>query len=191
MSSDHFIRGKMFIGTGPTFSALDPATGEETWTGTSAAEEQVQKAVDAARYAQELWADLAIDDRVRYLHLFGEQVRKQRDWLSEWICRSTGKPKWESGSEVDAVVGKTQLTIEAHRARRQDFSSIPRARFPAALSRGDGRCRFFPAGLRLAPSPAADWRLRRLRFSRSRLRIVLAPAVKDCRAKGRRLSHSC
>jgi len=104
------------------FSSLDPATGQPTWTGRTAGSAEVSDAINRARGALEQWADLPSDQRADFLHRFGEQVKARRDDLIEAICRSTGKPKWESATEVDAVVGKIALTIEAHRERRQEVS---------------------------------------------------------------------
>src|SRR5437773_6092616 len=118
----HFIAGNWVQGSGVPFSALDPATQQPVWTGQAAANDHISLAVDAARSAAEQWANLSFDERAGYLKAFGEQVKKHRNDLIEAICRSTGKPRWESATEVDAIFGKIALTIEAHGERRRETS---------------------------------------------------------------------
>ena len=49
-------------------------------------------------------------------------MQSRRTDLTEAICRSTGKPRWEASTEVDAVIGKVSLTIQAYNDRRADSS---------------------------------------------------------------------
>lgn len=100
------------------FSSFDPATGEPVWTGAAATEREVDAAVAAARLAFERWGNLPLLERVAYLEKFGQQIQSRRADLVEAICRSTGKPKWESATEVDAMFGKVALTIQAYNERR-------------------------------------------------------------------------
>src|SRR5437773_8127097 len=94
-----------------SFTAHDPATGEPVWTGAAATQRDVDTAVAAARQAFERWGDLPLAERVAYLEKFGKQIQSRHADLIEAICRSTGKPKWESATEVDAMFGKVALTI--------------------------------------------------------------------------------
>ncbi len=80
----------------------------------------IDRAVRAARAACESWAGTSIDDRAACLTRFAEQLRRNRDDLRELICRETGKPRWESATEIDAMIGKIAISIEAHRTRREE-----------------------------------------------------------------------
>jgi succinylglutamic semialdehyde dehydrogenase len=79
---------------------------------------QVDAAVAAGREALGSWADREVDDRAKYLHAFGDLLRKQHAEFTELICQETGKPRWESATETDAMIGKIAATIEAHAERR-------------------------------------------------------------------------
>jgi succinylglutamic semialdehyde dehydrogenase len=116
----HFIDGAWVSGAGRVFSAQDPATGEIIWTGAEAGADEVALAAETAQAASESWSALPLADRASYLQEFAQQVRQRRDELQEAICQSTGKPRWESATEVDAVIGKVALTIESHEQRRAE-----------------------------------------------------------------------
>ena len=102
----------------PKFTAHDPATGEPVWTGAAASAGDVDAAIAAARQAFEQWGDRPLSERVGFIEKFGQQIQSRRADLIEAICRSTGKPKWESATEVDAMFGKVALTIQAYNERR-------------------------------------------------------------------------
>jgi succinylglutamic semialdehyde dehydrogenase len=99
------------------FTSSDPATGEVVWSGRAAGKQDINAAVTAARHAFEDWEVLPLAERAAYLEAFGKQVQSRRADLIEAICRSTGKPRWESATEVDAVFGKVALTIQANNER--------------------------------------------------------------------------
>src|SRR3546814_12442398 len=48
---------------------------------------------------------------------FANHVRKVADEFAELIARETGKPLWEARTEVDAVVGKVEISINAYAER--------------------------------------------------------------------------
>jgi succinylglutamic semialdehyde dehydrogenase len=77
-----------------------------------------QSIIDTARQALEAWSDRNTDERAAYLQAFGEQLRRQHGEFTELICEETGKPRWESATETDAMIGKIAATIEAHAERR-------------------------------------------------------------------------
>ena len=79
----------------------------------------VNDAVAAARAALEPWADAPIARRVGYLEAFAEQLRQNKSAVLEIISEETGKPRWESATEVDAMIGKVALSIRAQDERRR------------------------------------------------------------------------
>ena len=66
------------------------------------------------------WAAMSIDDRAACLTRFADELRQNRDELREIICEETGKPRWESATEVDAMIGKIAISIESRRHRRPE-----------------------------------------------------------------------
>ncbi|HEX3358033.1 MAG TPA: succinylglutamate-semialdehyde dehydrogenase [Tepidisphaeraceae bacterium] len=99
------------------FTSSDPATGETIWSGRAAGKTDIDTAVASARHAHEDWASRPLAERTQFLEAFAKQVQSRRADLIEAICRSTGKPRWESATEVDAVFGKVALTIQANNER--------------------------------------------------------------------------
>jgi len=85
-----------------------------------ATSDNVDRAVRAARAAGVSWAAMSIDDRAVCLTRFAQELRQHRDELREIICEETGKPRWESATEVDAMIGKIAISIESHRNRRPE-----------------------------------------------------------------------
>ena len=114
-----FINGRWVDGAGPSFASHDPATGSIVWEGTSATGSDIDAAVCAARGALESWIDLGTETRISHLLQFGEQLKSHRAELSEMISRETGKPRWESLTEVDSMIGKVPVSIEAFNERRR------------------------------------------------------------------------
>jgi succinylglutamic semialdehyde dehydrogenase len=113
----HFINGAWMEGAGERFSSTDPATAEVIFEGRFATPEEVHLAVTAAANAFEEWADKKVGDRVSYLEAFRQRLVAHKDDLSATISRETGKPLWESATEVDAMIGKIGLSVQAYNQR--------------------------------------------------------------------------
>lgn len=105
-------------GHGAKFVARDPATDEVIWSGKSAGKVDVHRAVQSARRAHMMaWSQYTVDERKEYLKKFADILKKRGDELARAISRETGKPLWESKTEVDVAVAKTDITIEAYTKR--------------------------------------------------------------------------
>src|SRR5918993_3299836 len=86
--------------------STEPATGAELWSGEvgdAAAE------VAAARAAWPEWAAHSVAYRMETLRRFANVVRKRTDEFADLISRETGKPLWETKTEVGAVVNKVEI----------------------------------------------------------------------------------
>jgi succinylglutamic semialdehyde dehydrogenase len=109
---------------GSTLLSANPATGDQIWSGTIG---DAAKEVAAARVAWPAWAAHSHAYRIEALRRFANVVRKRETEFSELIARETGKPLWESRTEVGAVVNKVDISIEAYAER------TPQRRMEAAL----------------------------------------------------------
>jgi len=96
-----------------TFSSINPATGEVVWEGKAADQQAVDAAVDAARHAFQDWSDLHMETRILHLEAYRDTLNNQKDKLAEAISKETGKPLWESKSEVTAMVNKVEISFDA------------------------------------------------------------------------------
>jgi succinylglutamic semialdehyde dehydrogenase len=83
------------------------------WAGHAATAGEVEAAVAAAREVAGAWAAAAHGDRVTLVQAVGEQYRGRRDELAAAISADTGKPPWEARSEVDAMIAKVAISVEA------------------------------------------------------------------------------
>ena len=91
-----------------------PATGEELWRGAIG---DVDAAVSRARRAWPGWAAQPIGHRVEVARRFANEVRTDAEKLAELIARETGKPLWEAKTEVNAVIGKVDISVSAYAER--------------------------------------------------------------------------
>ncbi|MXP30075.1 succinylglutamate-semialdehyde dehydrogenase [Porphyrobacter algicida] len=94
--------------------SIQPATGEELWRG---AHGNVDDLVSRARAAAPRWANEPLARRMELVRRFANAVRKQADPFAELIARETGKPLWEARTEVEAVIGKVEISINAYAER--------------------------------------------------------------------------
>src|SRR5262245_4877052 len=81
--------------------------------------ELIDQAALAARKAFESWSNTTIEDRIALFNRFAEQIKKNRSSLAKSISDETGKPNWESLTEIDSMVGKVAVSIEAFNERRK------------------------------------------------------------------------
>jgi len=100
-----------------SFSAFNPATGDTVWTGPAAGPAEIDQAVLAARGAFPGWAARPLAERESLLRAFAGRLEARRDDLAAAISRETGKPDWEARTEVQSMIGKVAISLEAH-ARR-------------------------------------------------------------------------
>lgn len=112
-----FIGGRWIAGEGREFTAIDPSTGQIHWQRRGASAAQITAAVAAAKAAFAPWAQTPLEHRIELLNNLAEQYRRARPEIAQTICRETGKPLWEAQSEVESMVAKVAISIEANRQR--------------------------------------------------------------------------
>lgn len=94
--------------------SYQPATGEELWRGEIGS---VDSCVERAREALRDWANQSLGQRIELVRRFANEVRRQAEPFAELIARETGKPLWEARTEVEAVIGKVEISITAYAER--------------------------------------------------------------------------
>jgi succinylglutamic semialdehyde dehydrogenase len=117
VNETHLIDGDWQPGQGALLQSLNPATGETIWQGRASTEAQVGAAVDAARNAFEAWANRPLEARIALLEAFRDQLETGKAELAGEISRETGKPRWETLTEVAAMVGKIDISVNAYQER--------------------------------------------------------------------------
>ncbi|WP_194441371.1 succinylglutamate-semialdehyde dehydrogenase [Pseudoalteromonas simplex] len=104
-------------GLGHDFSSINPSNGEVVWQGKTATAEQVADAIKAARSAQLGWADMTLEERIVILENFAAELKEHSEEFATIIARETGKPLWETRTEVGAMTGKIAISIRAYNER--------------------------------------------------------------------------
>ncbi|MEO2279972.1 succinylglutamate-semialdehyde dehydrogenase [Pseudoalteromonas pernae] len=111
------INNEWVAGLGPTFTSINPSKNEQIWQGQGASAEQVDAAVKSARAAQFSWAQTSLEERIALLERFVEQLKENAEALAVTIAEETGKPVWETRTEVGAMTGKIAISIKAYNER--------------------------------------------------------------------------
>jgi succinylglutamic semialdehyde dehydrogenase len=104
--------------------STEPATGATLWRGPVS---DVAAEVEIARGAWAEWAARPLAVRAELLGRFANVVRGRAETLADTISRETGKPLWESRTEVESVIAKVEISIKAHGDR------TPQRRFEGAM----------------------------------------------------------
>ena len=112
-----FINNEWLAGKGPQFDSINPSTNTVIWSGQGADAAQVDAAVKSAREAQFAWAQTSMEQRIELLEKFVEQLKENSEELAKTIAEETGKPIWETRTEVGAMTGKVAISIRANAER--------------------------------------------------------------------------
>jgi succinylglutamic semialdehyde dehydrogenase len=118
----HYIDGQWLVGQGEPLDSLSPLTQEAVWRGQAASAVQVEQAVAAARAAFPAWARRPLGERIAVLEQFAATLRAHSDELARTIGEETGKPLWESATEVTSMVNKVAISIQSYRERTGEKS---------------------------------------------------------------------
>lgn len=112
-----FINGQWQDGQGTLLVKTDPVGGASVWQGNTASTADVQNACQAARQAFGAWARLPLDERIAIIDRFAKLVKDNQEDLAYSIGLETGKPLWESKTEVAAMIAKVDISIKAYHER--------------------------------------------------------------------------
>ncbi|MGI4876250.1 MAG: succinylglutamate-semialdehyde dehydrogenase [Janthinobacterium lividum] len=94
--------------------STDPCTGEILWHGPPG---DVAAAVGAGRAAFPGWAAAPLDARIAVGRAYQHVVGERAEAFARLIARETGKPLWETRTEVASVAAKVDISIAAQAER--------------------------------------------------------------------------
>jgi succinylglutamic semialdehyde dehydrogenase len=106
----------------------------------------VDEAVQSSRNAFLPWRRLALADRAAYLKKYQAALLRHEDLLTEVISREVGKPLWEAKTELAAMIGKVDITIQDSMKFIADFE-VP------TVDQVKGKCRYRPLGVMAVIGP--------------------------------------
>ncbi|WP_417226652.1 succinylglutamate-semialdehyde dehydrogenase [Amphritea sp.] len=112
-----YIGGRWIAGDGPLLTSNSPTSDEPLWQGRGASVSQVNNAVNAARAASMHWRELTLSQRQHYILRFTELLQQHSELLADSIGQETGKPLWESRTEISAMISKTEISFQAYAER--------------------------------------------------------------------------
>ncbi|MBB1505056.1 succinylglutamate-semialdehyde dehydrogenase [Pseudoalteromonas sp. SG41-1] len=115
--NSQLINNQWQTGLGHDFCSINPSNGDIVWQGKAASKEQVDAAIKSARQAHITWANTPITERIAVLERFVSQLKENSEEFATIIARETGKPLWETRTEVAAMTGKVAISIKAHNER--------------------------------------------------------------------------
>lgn len=115
--TSHYINGAWQSSMGATFTSVNPVTQSIVWQGHAADSATVDAAITAARAAFQAWSQTAFDERVRIIRQFATLLGTHQAVLADTIGRETGKPRWESVTEVATMIAKIEISIKAYLER--------------------------------------------------------------------------
>ncbi len=120
--STHYIAGAWHAGLGEPLQSLNPVSQAVIWHGQAASAAQVEAAVQAARAAFPAWASRSLDERIAVLEQFAAGLKSQGEALAYCIGEETGKPLWETATEVASMAAKVAISIQSYRERTGEKS---------------------------------------------------------------------
>ena len=91
-------------GSGATFTAESPATGETIAEVPEGDREDAQRAIAAANRAAAGWANAGAFERAAAMHRVADEVERHRPTLEHMLTLDQGKPLSESRDEVEELV---------------------------------------------------------------------------------------
>lgn len=107
----------------------------------------VDEAVAAARGAFRAWRETALADRIAALKRYQEQLKLREDAITRQVSRETGKPIWESKTELTAMLNKVDISINEGLRLVSDFE------IPEVMPGVRGACRYRPHGVMAVVGP--------------------------------------
>lgn len=117
-----YIDGAWQAGQGAVFASRNPVSQQVIWSGEAASAAQADQAVQAARQAFAGWALRPLQERIDVLEAFAARLKARADELATRIGSETGKPLWESATEVTSMVNKIAISVQSYRERTGEKS---------------------------------------------------------------------
>jgi succinylglutamic semialdehyde dehydrogenase len=117
MNASLFIDGQWRKGHGAALDSSNPGTSRSIWSGHCASSADVDLAARAARAAFESWSALELSEREGIARKFAQLLERDRERLADVIGQETGKPLWETRTEVTTMIGKIDISVRAYHQR--------------------------------------------------------------------------
>ncbi|WP_035919012.1 succinylglutamate-semialdehyde dehydrogenase [Legionella fairfieldensis] len=137
--ASHYINGSWVKGQGEVLVSKNPADNSLLWHGESATITEINAACEAASQSLSYWASLDFTTRADYLQRFAHEIETKKSDLAYLIALETGKPLWEAFTEVNSVIQKVNISIQAYKERNAEKLT--------KTAEADAHLRFKPHGV--------------------------------------------
>lgn len=98
----------------PTIASINPATGEMLREFLCAGRSEIEESLLRARKAQETWAKLPVDMRLRVVESFQRILLAKKDEVCDLITREAGKP------QVEALLAEVMVVLDTAKFLRRN-----------------------------------------------------------------------
>lgn len=100
-----------------TLISTNPADGTLVWEGIPCSAKVLENKIVTAKRALTSWAKTPVEERAVILTRYADILKEQKDLLARSISQEMGKTLWESLAEVESMIHKVPISIEAHSTR--------------------------------------------------------------------------
>ena len=97
--------------------SMNPATGEVLWSARMTPVAALGGILAMAQKAQRDWAAVPLADRITVAERFAVLALAEKDAFARLIAQETGKPLWETQTEVATVAAKVGISVKAQSER--------------------------------------------------------------------------
>lgn len=97
--------------------SYNPANGALVWEGMADSPGEIEHKIGKALKALPSWSAISVEERIEFLKSYESELKKNKETLALAISKETGKPLWESKTEVDAMIGKIPISIQSYLER--------------------------------------------------------------------------
>ncbi|AOM39421.1 succinylglutamate-semialdehyde dehydrogenase [Xenorhabdus hominickii] len=120
----NYIGGEWVAGQGLPVIKYSPVDQQILWQANGASAHQVNDACQAARKVFPEWSRLAVEKRIAIIQAFADLLAQEKENIACVISEETSKPLWETRTEVQSMIGKVAISIEAWE-QRTGYSEMP------------------------------------------------------------------
>ncbi|NRN29773.1 succinylglutamate-semialdehyde dehydrogenase [Photorhabdus heterorhabditis] len=120
----HYIGGRWVEGQGESITKFSPIDQQILWQANSADASQVSAACQSAREVFYAWSHLPVSERINVVQKFVALLNEDKEALARVISQETSKPLWETRTEIQSMIGKATISIEAWEQRTGESEII-------------------------------------------------------------------
>ena len=114
-----YIFNKWVAGDGLQITSTNPRSGDIIFTSSYMTEDRVDTCIHAAREGFNLWKNTAYSKRKAYVTAIKDALNTHKQTLIDTLKKDVGKTHIEAEQEIQGMINKIDLSIQAHETRNQ------------------------------------------------------------------------